>query len=433
LDQDVERFALECLGVPHADLFPQVWDHWQRVEQLLDRRQSLGDRAHLTLLGGQLTYFLSRLSFNMGGYTAARRHAALAWQYAENVGQAVLCASVKTLQGTIAFYAGQHRRALDYLQAAERHDNPYNRPRVAANRARVYAVLGEPQEAEQALATMERHLVDLPVQPGDSPYTTATGMSALVSTLVWLGDGEVAEDYARQSVALHNRQTVQHELLGELAELGPFPSLEVAQELVDAWVEDYNLRRPHQALGMATPAERFQPSQRRPGGDAAATGQRGAAAAGDGEVDVDAALALWVPTALDADHATSGNGDHHDAQDDGRGDAEQTAGTADLQPGPDGLPDGRAALDLAGTLPAGVLVAPPVEVERYVHDSGQVRAFRQAFTVGAQHRGELVRVRLEGRVLHVLDAHGRLLRSVPRDPSKEGGSIPARAKRLKLG
>ncbi|HZD70080.1 MAG TPA: hypothetical protein VFA45_14610 [Actinomycetes bacterium] len=78
-------------------------------------------------------------------------------------------------------------------------------------------------------------------------------------------------------------------------------------------------------------------------------------------------------------------------------------------------------------------MAPPVEVERYVHDSGQVRAFRQAFTVGAQHRGELVRVRLEGRVLHVLDAHGRLLRSVPRDPSKEGGSIPARAKRLKLG
>ncbi len=124
LDQDVERFALECLGVPHADLFPQVWDHWQRVEQLLDRRQSLGDRAHLTLLGGQLTYFLSRLSFNLGDYTAARRHVALAWQYAEDVGQAVLCASVKTLQGTIAFYAGQHRRSLDCLQGAEGYDNP---------------------------------------------------------------------------------------------------------------------------------------------------------------------------------------------------------------------------------------------------------------------------------------------------------------------
>lgn len=212
LDKDVERFALECLAVPHADLFPQVWDDWQQVEQLLDARQSLKDRAHLTLLGGQLTYFLARLSFNLADYTAARRHAALAWQYAEDVGQAVLCASVKTLQGTIAFYAGQHHRALDHLQAAERYDNPYNRPRIAANMARVYAVLGERRGAEHALAVMERHLVDLPVQPGDSPYTSATGMSALATTLAWLGDGDIAEDYARKAVALYNRPGVRHTL-----------------------------------------------------------------------------------------------------------------------------------------------------------------------------------------------------------------------------
>jgi hypothetical protein len=66
---------------PSRRLVPQVWDEWQRVEQLLDGRQSLSERAHLTLLGGQLTYFLSRLSFNLGDCTAARRHAALAWQY----------------------------------------------------------------------------------------------------------------------------------------------------------------------------------------------------------------------------------------------------------------------------------------------------------------------------------------------------------------
>jgi hypothetical protein len=59
LDEDVERFALECQAVPHAELFPRVWDDWQQVEQLLDARQSLKDRVHLTLLGGQLTYFLA--------------------------------------------------------------------------------------------------------------------------------------------------------------------------------------------------------------------------------------------------------------------------------------------------------------------------------------------------------------------------------------
>ena len=36
-----------------------------------------------------------------------------------------------------------------------------------------------------------------------------------------------------------------------------FASLESAQAELDAWVEDYNQRRPHQALGMATPTERF--------------------------------------------------------------------------------------------------------------------------------------------------------------------------------
>jgi transcriptional regulator with XRE-family HTH domain len=208
LDQDVERFALECLGVPHAELFPQVCDDWQQVERFLDARQSLKDRAHLTLLGGQLTYFLARLSFNMGDYAAARRHAVLAWQYAEDVEQPVLCASLRTLQGTIAFYAGKHQKLLDLLRAAGAYDTPYNRSRVAANTARAYAVLGDRPRAERALAAMERHLVDLPPQPGDSPYTTATAMSALASTLTRLGEGETAEAYARQAVALHNALAV---------------------------------------------------------------------------------------------------------------------------------------------------------------------------------------------------------------------------------
>jgi len=209
LDQDVHRFAVDCLAVPHAELLPQVWDDWNQVERFLDARQSLTDRAQLTLLGGQLTYFLARLSFNMGHYAAARRHAVLAWQYAEDVGQPVLCASVRTLQGTIAFYAGQHHKALDLLRAAEPYNTPYNRSRIAANRARAYAVLGDRPRAEEALAEMERQLVDLAVQPGDSPYTTATAMSALASTLVRLSDGEAAEEYARQAVAMYDAPGVE--------------------------------------------------------------------------------------------------------------------------------------------------------------------------------------------------------------------------------
>jgi transposase InsO family protein len=37
-----------------------------------------------------------------------------------------------------------------------------------------------------------------------------------------------------------------------LATLPPLPSLGVAQKVIDEWVEDYNCRRPHQAIGMST-------------------------------------------------------------------------------------------------------------------------------------------------------------------------------------
>jgi len=37
-----------------------------------------------------------------------------------------------------------------------------------------------------------------------------------------------------------------------------FTSFQEAQEALDAWVKEYNTKRPHQALEMATPAERFR-------------------------------------------------------------------------------------------------------------------------------------------------------------------------------
>ena len=49
-------------------------------------------------------------------------------------------------------------------------------------------------------------------------------------------------------------QSVRKEFLADRT----FPSHEVAQKELDAWVHDYNTERPHQALEMATPAERFR-------------------------------------------------------------------------------------------------------------------------------------------------------------------------------
>ncbi|MFG2795071.1 IS481 family transposase [Streptomyces sp. NPDC048419] len=54
-------------------------------------------------------------------------------------------------------------------------------------------------------------------------------------------------------------QTLRRELLDGC---GPFEDLAAAQAAVDVWLEDYNRMRPHQALDMAVPASRFIPRPR---------------------------------------------------------------------------------------------------------------------------------------------------------------------------
>jgi transposase InsO family protein len=52
-------------------------------------------------------------------------------------------------------------------------------------------------------------------------------------------------------------QTLRRDLLADHA---PFDSVEDVQATLDVWVaQDYNTRRPHRSLGMASPAERFAP------------------------------------------------------------------------------------------------------------------------------------------------------------------------------
>ena len=50
-------------------------------------------------------------------------------------------------------------------------------------------------------------------------------------------------------------QSVRREFLADRT----FPSIEDGPGELDAWVTDYNTERPHQALEMAMPAERFRP------------------------------------------------------------------------------------------------------------------------------------------------------------------------------
>jgi transposase InsO family protein len=53
-------------------------------------------------------------------------------------------------------------------------------------------------------------------------------------------------------------------LRAELDTARTFTTLRTAQQALDEWVAYYNTQRPHQSLDFATPADRFQPSNRKP-------------------------------------------------------------------------------------------------------------------------------------------------------------------------
>ena len=129
-------------------------------------------------------------------------------------------------------------------------------------------------------------------------------------------------------------QTLQTELL---ATLPPFPSLEVAQKVIDDWVGDYNTRRPHQALGMGTPAERFQPTAR--------------------------PLTPPEPPLLVADELST-----------------------QVRPARTHLP---------------VTPTQPGEITRLVHSNGVITVTRQQSSVGRRYAGKQVTAQVEPTVLHI--------------------------------
>ena len=97
-----------------------------------------------------------------------------------------------------------------------------------------------------------------------SPWRTAGSDQRHTPLTVWLLDLEVAVSHDRpyhpQTQGKEERfhRSMKAEVLGERV----LDSLAQAQAAFDAWREVYNVKRPHEALGMATPATRYRTSPR---------------------------------------------------------------------------------------------------------------------------------------------------------------------------
>jgi transposase InsO family protein len=217
-------------------------------------------------------------------------------------------------------------------------------------------------------------------------------------------------------------------LRGELlASLPPFPSLEVAQKVIDDWVNDYNTCRPHQGIGMASPAARFQADQ--PTGEA--LGLRLPAQLSS------PVPAPWGPLELELVVPACGNLglagrqlwlgrrhagrkvslwiDHQVIRLSADGQLLKTVASRftraelprlmQLGARPTGSPPAAASTGALG-------IPGAVECDRLVNAAGLIGLGGRQFSVGQHHAGQQVTVRLDGQLVQVL-LDGVLIKSMP--------------------
>jgi len=142
----------------------------------------------------------------------------------------------------------------------------------------------------------------------------------------------------------------------------PFADLAAAQAAVDAWVLEYNTRRPHQAIGMKVPADRFSTAR----------------AKADEEL-----LPLRLPAAVRLALVPEAPGDQ-------AGESAQAGGEA--------VPAERAQRYDGG----------PVEFDRVVPPSGNMEVLGKQFWLGTARAGMMVRFWASVDIIHLTIAGARV-------------------------
>jgi transposase InsO family protein len=187
----------------------------------------------------------------------------------------------------------------------------------------------------------------------------------------------------------------------------PFADLAAAQAAVDAWRQEYNTTRPHQALGMASPASRFH--------------------SGKGS-EAEQLLPLRLPAILsplpsaDGTQSRTGRGFTHLAwpgtlEDTASGDHGAGQPAPDhhefpgvLLPGPS-QDTGQTSAPGSAVMPVRAYDGGPVEFERVVPPSGNMEAAGRQFWLGPRRAGQVITFWADTDVIH-LTAGGLRVKSV---------------------
>jgi hypothetical protein len=206
LESDVDEIAQVYGSAPHLALLGEVAGRWKQIESILDGRMSASTRGRVTLLGGQLTYFLGRLAFNTNDFRSARRFAGLAGTYAHEIGEPVLIMSVAALQSSVAYHTQRYRQAVAALSVVRHVHHPYMDARIAAYEARAYAKMGDQDNARAALNRMEAASCSMAPMPGETPVGPAAVAMFRSGVAIALNDADMVQEWAPIAVAGYRRK-----------------------------------------------------------------------------------------------------------------------------------------------------------------------------------------------------------------------------------
>lgn len=121
LEHDIFELARAYIGVPAADIFPDLTRHRDRVYGLLGRHVHPAQARELYLLAGQACGLLASASMELGCLAAATAQARAAWTYAEIIDHNGLRAWVRGTQALIAFWSGDPRETVRLAESGRDH------------------------------------------------------------------------------------------------------------------------------------------------------------------------------------------------------------------------------------------------------------------------------------------------------------------------
>ncbi|MBG6092673.1 XRE family transcriptional regulator [Actinomadura viridis] len=205
LETVVDDLASAYPRTAPAELVGHVQRHLTYVEALLDARMTLAERRRLIVIGGWLSLLAATCDIDLHHRPAATARLRTAAALADQAGHTEILAWCLETEAWQALTDGDHRRALDLAQAAQR-----VAPRTGsafiqatAQEGRAWARLGAGAETRDALARVERLVT--PLAMPDRPehhyrYDPAKSDAYTATTLAWVGD-PAAEPYARGVLA----------------------------------------------------------------------------------------------------------------------------------------------------------------------------------------------------------------------------------------